>query len=277
MLRVSPGRDAVIPAPPVPTRFDASRDCVSADGGGGGGRVRDDGMSLPKLASFFLSRVALFAQQGRSRPALTCHYRIEPSGKEASLLEHPDQGYEMSSYITPMIPCLFTDVIGHSIQLARGAIRRCPAMLPRPLSSAAGVCSLSRRLFLKVVRLEVDLLQAVPRPILAEVHPRKIGILPVVVDDPQASKFTRSLKNMRRRAILRRCWNAPRHTPGWRPGRRDTCPASDALISLSYQDPVPIWMTPRRMVRVPSLTREGPHCLPRPENAHQMEAPSSSA
>ena len=234
-------------------------------------------MPHPKLVpSCPLCTASLLARE-ISRSALPCHYGIEPSGKEAPLLEHSDQGYEMSSYIAPLIPCFFTDVVGHPIQLIRGAIRRCPAVLPRPLSSAAGVRSLSRRLFLKVARLEVDLLQAVPRPILAEVHPRKIGILPVVVDDPQASKFTRSLENGRRRAILRRCWNAPRHTPGWRPGRRDTCPASDALISLPYQDTVPIWMTPRRMLRVPSLTREGPHCLPRPENAHQMEAPSSSA
>ena len=120
---------------------------------------------------------------------LPCHYGIEPSGKEAPLLEHSDQGHEMSSDIAPLIPCFFADVVGHPIQLIRGAVRRCPAVLPRPLSSAAGVRALSRRILVEVMRLKIDLFQAVPRPVLAEVHPRKIGVLPVVLNNPESREF----------------------------------------------------------------------------------------
>ena len=118
------------------------------------------------------------------------HYLIEPSRKKSPLLERPDQGHEMPADVSPLVPRLLADVIGHPIQLVRGAIRRrSHAVLPCPLSSAAGIRALSGGLHLVVVSLEIRLLQAMPRPVLAEVHPRKIGILPVVLDDPESREF----------------------------------------------------------------------------------------
>ena len=209
--------------------------------------------------------------------ALPCHYGIEPSGKEAPLLEHADQGHEVSSDITPLIPCFFADVIGHPIQLLRGAVWWCPAVPPRPLSSTAGVRAFSRRIFAEVMRLKVDLLQAVPRPILAEVHPREVGILSVIIDDPKASKLPRSVKNGRRRAIFRRRRAAPRHAPDRRPSRGGARPASDALISLVCRDAVTVRARPSRAMHVPGWTREEPHYSPRLKSAHQIETHCSCA
>ena len=124
------------------------------------------------------------ARWTRSALGLSRHYRIEPSRKKAPLLKHSNKGHKVPTYVPPLIPCLFADVVGHPIQLVRGAVQWWTAMLPRPLGSEARIRALSRSLPLDVVPLKVDLFQAMPRPILAEVHPRKIGILSVVIDDP---------------------------------------------------------------------------------------------
>ena len=217
------------------------------------------------------ARPRLPSKVDRPASGLPCHCGIEPSGKKAPLLEHSDQGHKMSSNITPLIPCLFADVVGHPVQLIRGAVRRCPAVLPRPLSSAAGVRALSRRLFLKVVRFKIDLLQAVPRPVLAEVHPREIGILSVIIDDPKASKLPRSVKNGRRRAIFRGRRAASRHAPTWKCSREGARHDPKAPVSLMHRGAVPARAWPRQVIRLPSWPRGEPHRPPRLERAHQVE------
>ena len=132
------------------------------------------------------------------RSPLPCHCGVEPPGKEAPLLEHADQSHEMPSDITPLIPCFFADVIGHPIQLLRGAVWWRTAVPPCPLSGTAGIRALSRRVFAEMVCLKVDLLQAVPGPILTEVHPRKVGVLSVIINDPKSSEFPRPLEDGRR-------------------------------------------------------------------------------
>ena len=138
---------------------------------------------------------------GVPRLPLPYHRGVEPFGKETPLLEHADQSHKVPADVTPLIPCFFANVIGHPVQLLRGAVWWRATMPPRPLCSTAGVRALPWGILAEVVRLKVDLLQAVPGPILTEVHPREVGILSIVVDNPESSKFARPLENGRRRAI----------------------------------------------------------------------------
>ena len=112
-------------------------------------------------------------------------------------MEPADQAHEMPSELTPLIPCFVTNVIGHPIKFLRGTIWRSPAMPPRPLSGAAGIRAFPGRVFAEVVRLEVDLLQAVAGPVLAEVQPLEIGLLRIIPNNPESSKLPRSLENGR--------------------------------------------------------------------------------
>ena len=158
--------------------------------------------------------------QGSLTP-LPYHRGVKPSGKEAPLLEHADQSDEMPANVTPLIPCLFADVIGHPIQLFRGAEGWRTTMPPCPLGRIARVRAFSWGILAEVVRLEVDLLQAVSGPVLTEVHPREVSLLSIVVNNPESSELPRPIENGRRRTIYWGRRVVSRQPPRWKCGRED--------------------------------------------------------
>ena len=108
-------------------------------------------------------------------------------------------------------------------------------------------------------------------PILTEVHPRKIGILSVIVNNPESSKFPRPFKNGRRRAIFRGRRAASRHAPTWKCSREGARHDPKAPVSLMHRGAVPVRTGPSQVIRVPSWPRGEPPYSPRLKRAHQVE------
>ena len=235
----------------------------------GGGRM-NGGWLVNHLPTPSAARRLSCRGQGSLTP-LPHHRGVKPSGKEAPLLEHADQSDEMPANIAPLIPCLFADVIGHPIQLFRGAEGWRTTMPPCPLGRTAGVRALPWGILAEMVRLKVDLLQAVPGPILTEVHPRKVGILSIIVNNPESSKFPRPIENGRRRAIFRGRRAASRHAPTWKCSREGARHDPKAPVSLMHRGAVPVRTGPSQVIRVPSWPRGEPHYPPRLKRAHQVE------
>ena len=55
------------------------------------------------------------ATELRPTRALPRHSLVEPFWENPPLLQRPDQGYKMPTYVLPLVPRLLTNVIGHSV------------------------------------------------------------------------------------------------------------------------------------------------------------------